>query len=51
LKPLRNALHQFAWHSTQQEAWALASYQRKRAQGKTHRMAIRCLANVWVRII
>ncbi len=51
LKPLRNALHQFAWQSTRQEAWALAYYQRKRAEGKTHSMAIRCLANVWVRII
>jgi hypothetical protein len=51
LKPLRNHLHQFAWQSTQQEAWALAYYQRKRAEGKTHSMAIRCLANVWVRII
>ena len=24
LKPLRNVLHQFAWQSTRQEAWALA---------------------------
>ncbi len=51
LKPLRNALHQFAWQSTQHEAWALAYYQRKRAEGKTHSMALRALANVWVRII
>jgi hypothetical protein len=51
LKPLRNALHQFAWQSTLQEEWALAYYQRKRAEGKTHSMAIRALANVWVRII
>ena len=51
VKPLRNALHQFAWQSTRQEAWALAYYQRKRAEGKTHSMAIRALANVWVRII
>jgi transposase len=51
VKPLRNALQQFAWQSTQQEGWALAYYQRKRAQGKTHSMAIRALANVWVRII
>jgi len=50
-KPLRNALHQFAWQSTRQEAWARDYYQRKRAQGKTHSMAVRCLANVWVRII
>jgi transposase len=51
VKPLRNALHQFARATTRQEAWALAYYQRKRAQGKTHSMAVRALANVWVRII
>ncbi len=51
LKPLRNALHQFAWQSTLSEPWALAYYQRKRAEGKTHSMAVRALANVWVRII
>lgn len=51
LKPLRNALYQFAWQSTRQEAWALAYYQRKRAEGKSHRVAVRALANVWVRII
>lgn len=50
-KPLRHALHQFAWQSTQHEAWAADYYRRKRAQGKTHSMAIRALANVWVRII
>ncbi len=46
VKPLRNALQQFAWQSTQQEAWALDYYRRKRAQGKTHSMAVRALANV-----
>ncbi len=51
LKPLRNALHQFAWQSTRQEAWAASYYRRKRAEGKTHSMAVRALANVWVRII
>jgi hypothetical protein len=51
LKPLRNVLHQFAWQSTRQEAWALAYYKRKRAEGKSHSMAVRALANVWVRII
>jgi transposase len=50
-KPLRNALQQFAWQSTRQEAWALDYYRRKRAKGKTHSMALRALANVWVRII
>lgn len=51
LKPLRNHLQQFAWQSTMKEEWALAYYKRKRAEGKTHSMALRALANVWVRII
>ncbi len=51
LKPLRNALHQFARATTLQEGWARDYYQRKRAEGKTHSMAIRALANIWVRII
>lgn len=51
IKPLRNALHQFAWQTTQSEAWAKDYYQRKRAEGKSHTVAIRALANVWVRII
>ena len=51
IKPLRNALQQFAWQSTQQEAWALDYYQRKRAQGKSHSVAVRALANIWCRII
>ncbi len=51
LKPLRNHLHQFAWQSTRKEAWAQTYYQRKRTEGKTHSMAVRALANVWVRII
>ncbi len=51
ITPLRNALHQFAWQSTQSEAWAQDYYQRKRTEGKSHTVAIRALANVWVRII
>ena len=51
IKPLRNALHQFAWQTTHSEAWARAYYQRKRAEGKSHSVAVRALANVWVRII
>jgi transposase len=50
-KALRNVLHQFAWQSTQEEAWARAYYQRKRREGKSHSMAVRALANQWVRII
>jgi len=51
LKPLRNALYQFAWQSTRYEPWAEAYYQRKRAEGKSHSMACRALANIWVRVI
>jgi hypothetical protein len=51
LKPLRNAMQHFAWQSTLQEGWALAYYQRKRSEGKSHSVAIRALANVWLRII
>lgn len=51
LKPLRNALYQFAWQSTRYEPWTQAYYQRKRAEGKSHSMACRALANVWVRVI
>src|SRR6266849_4482086 len=51
ITPLRNALHQFAWQTTQSEPWARDYYQRKRAAGKSHTVAIRALANVWVRII
>ncbi len=51
IKALRNALHQFAWQSTMQEPWALHYYQRKRKEGKSHSMAVRALANVWVRIL
>jgi transposase len=51
IKPLRNALQQFAWQTTQSEAWAKDYYQRKRAEGKSHTVAVRALANVWVRII
>jgi len=50
-KPLRNALHQFAWQSTLQEDWANAYYRRKRREGKSHTKAVRALANQWVRII
>lgn len=50
-KPLRNALHQFAWQTTQSEPWARDYYQRKRTEGKSHTEAVRALSNVWTRII
>src|SRR5260221_5461913 len=51
IKPWRNALQQFAWQSTLQETWAKEYYQRKRAEGKSHTVALRALANVWARIL
>lgn len=51
IKPLRNAMQQFAWQSTLSEPWALAYYQRKRSEGKSHTVAVRALANVWARIL
>jgi transposase len=51
IKPLRNVLQQFAWQSTKTEAWALDYYERKRREGKSHSVAVRALANVWVRIL
>src|SRR5215467_5767354 len=51
VKPLRDDLQQFAWQSTLSEPWAASYYQRKLAEGKTRSMAVRALANVWVRII
>jgi transposase len=51
IKPRLFALQQFAWQSTLSESWALAYYQRKRTEGKSHTVAVRALANVWARII
>jgi transposase len=51
LKPLRNALYQLARTSRQQEPWADDYYQRKRAEGKSHSVALRALSNVWLRIL
>jgi transposase len=48
---LRQALYHFARESVLCEDWASAYYKRKRQQGKTHAMALRALANQWVRII
>ena len=50
-KPLRQTLHHFAWHSTEKDAWAKDYYLRKRMEGKSHSVAVRALANQWVRVI
>jgi transposase len=50
-KPLRNVLYQFARQSLRHEVWAKRSVERKRQSGKTFTMAVRALANQWVRIL
>ena len=50
-KPLRNALYQFARATTLTEPWAKDYYHRKRAQSKSHSVAVRALSNTWVRIL
>jgi transposase len=47
----RQALSHCAWESVPCAPWATASYQRKRAQGKTDALALRAVANQWVRIL
>jgi transposase len=51
IKPWRNTLFQFADLSRRWETWALEYYQRKRAEGKSHTVAVRALANIWARIL
>lgn len=51
IKALRTVLYRCAWQSTLQEPWAREYYQRKRAQGKSHSVAVRALSNVWARIL
>jgi hypothetical protein len=51
IKPFRNVLHLVARESVQKEEWAAAYSRQKRQQGKSHAVATRALANVWVRIL
>jgi transposase len=50
-KPLRNVMYQFARQSLRHEAWAKRYVERKRQSGKTYSMAMRAVANQWVRIL
>jgi len=51
MKPLRNALQHCAWQRTQEEPWANASSERKRADGNSQSVAVRALSHVWARIM
>jgi transposase len=48
---LRAALHLWANLSRRESAWAAAYYKQKRAQGKSHACALRCLAQRWLKIL
>jgi transposase len=50
-KPFRETMYQFAFCSLTKCDWAHSYYRIKRAQGLKHAEALRCLGNVWMRII
>lgn len=50
-KDLRAAMHWFADLSIQKSPWARIYYKQKRAEGKTHVCALRCLGNRWMKIL
>jgi transposase len=50
-KHLRCTLHQWAGISLQFCAWARAYYDAHRSKGQSHSMALRCLANRWLKIL
>jgi len=48
---LRHTVHLWADCSRKSCAWAAAYYKAKRAQGKSHACALRCLAQRWLKIL
>jgi len=50
-KPFRATVHEFAFCSITQCAWAREYYDQQVAGGKTHTQAIRSLSNKWMKII
>lgn len=50
-KLLRATVHLWADESRQKCAWAEAYYQQKKAQGKSHAQALRCLGQRWLKIL
>jgi len=50
-KNLRNAVHMWANLSRRKSVWAQAYYQQKRAEGKSHACALRCLGQRWLKIL
>lgn len=50
-KQFRDTMQLIAFCSIRESEWAKVYYKRKRDEGKNHNHALRCLANVWVKII
>jgi hypothetical protein len=48
---LRHTVHLWAGCSLKTCAWAAAYYTAKRAAGKSHACALRCLAQRWLKIL
>jgi hypothetical protein len=49
--PFRDSMHSFAFSTITKSLWAKRYYYDKRNKGYTHSHALRCLANVWIKII
>ena len=47
----RDIIHQIAFCSLKESQWAKAYYRKHRAMGKKHNHALRCLANIHLRIL
>lgn len=50
-KPFREVMHQFGFCSLTRAPWAREYYDAKRAQGKGHAEALRCLGCIWLRVM
>lgn len=50
-KKMRTALHQMALASLRTSQWAKCYFDRKRKEGKSGAHALRCLANLWLKVI
>jgi transposase len=46
----RNTFQQFAWNSIKTSQWARKHYNIKMNQGKGYNHAVRCIANLWVKV-
>ena len=50
-KDMRTALQQMAFASLKNNPWAKAYFAKKKKEGKKKQLALRCLANCWLKVI